>query len=72
MVDERTSVQAEPAPRSRADRALRAAYIVPPLIAIVILLISVRTPVGPSATVAVAPSFDGPQAAVFARQLAER
>ena len=72
MVDERTSVQAEPAPRSRADRALRAAYIVPPLIAIVILLISVRTPVGPSATVAVAPSFDGPQAAAFARQLAER
>ena len=51
---------------------MRAAYIVPPLIAIVILLISVRTPIGPSATVAVAPSFDGPQAALFARQLAER
>lgn len=51
---------------------LRAAYIVPPLLAIAVLLISVRTPIGPSATVAVAPSFDGPQAAAFARQLAER
>ena len=72
MVDERTSVQAAPRPPGRADRALRAAFIVPPLIALVILLVSVRTPVGPSATIAVAPSFDGPRAAAYARQLAER
>jgi hypothetical protein len=41
-------------------------------LALVILLISVRTPLGPSATLAVAPSFDGPQAAAYARKFAER
>jgi hypothetical protein len=59
-------------PRDRAGRALRIAFIAPPLIALVILLISVRTPLGPSATIAVAPSFDGPLAAAYARRLAER
>jgi hypothetical protein len=34
--------------------------------------ISVRTPLGPSATIAVAPSFDGPRAAAYERRLAER
>lgn len=59
-------------PRDRAGRALRIAFIAPPLLALVILLISVRTPLGPSATIAVAPSFDGPLAAAYARRLAER
>ena len=59
-------------PRDRAGRVLRIAFIAPPLLALVILLVSVRTPLGPSATIAVAPSFDGPQAAAYARRLAER
>ncbi len=66
------SPQTASRPRGSGGRALRIAFIAPPLIAIVILLISVRTPVGPSATIAVAPSFNGPQAAAYARQLAER
>jgi len=51
---------------SAPSRALRIAFIVPPLIALVVLLISVRTPVGPSASLVVVPSFDGPRAAAFA------
>jgi hypothetical protein len=65
-------MQAVSRPRDNAGRVLRIAFIVPPLLAIVILLISVRTPLGPSATLAVAPSFDGPRAAAYARRLAER
>ncbi len=53
------------------DRALRIAFIVPPLLALVILLVSVRTPLGPSTTVTVSPGFDGPRAAQFARRLAQ-
>ena len=68
----RTSKQTVSRPRDRAGRALRIAFFAPPLLALVILLISVRTPLGPSATIAVAPSFNGPQAAAYARQLAER
>ncbi|MFM9124953.1 MAG: M28 family peptidase [Actinomycetota bacterium] len=34
-------------------------------------LVSVRTPVGPSASLVVVPSFDGPRAAEFARRLAQ-
>ncbi|PHX81551.1 MAG: hypothetical protein CK540_02025 [Thermoleophilia bacterium] len=71
MVNQRGSVQRVSGPRSTAGRALRIAFIVPPLLALIILLISVRTPAGPSATVAVAPSFDGPRAAAYARQLAD-
>ncbi|MGI9117870.1 MAG: M28 family peptidase [Gaiellales bacterium] len=59
-------------PRGNAGRALRIAFIAPPLLALVILLISVRTPVGPSAAITVAPSFDGTRAAAYARQLADR
>jgi len=69
---QRGSMQAVSRPRDNAGRVLRIAFIVPPLLAIVILLISVRTPLGPSATLAVAPSFDGPRAAAYARRLAER
>ena len=68
----RASMQTVSRPRDRAGRALRIAFIAPPLLALVILLISVRTPLGPSATIAVAPSFNGPAAATYARQLAER
>ncbi len=57
--------------RSAPSRALRIAFIVPPLIALVVLLVSVRTPVGPSASLVVVPSFDGPRAAAFARRLAQ-
>ncbi|MGI9187702.1 MAG: M28 family peptidase [Gaiellales bacterium] len=72
MDRQRASMQTAARPRDRAGRALRIAFFAPPLIALVILLISVRTPLGPSATIAVAPSFDGPQAAAYARRLAER
>lgn len=71
MVNQRGSVQPVKGPRGRAGRALRIAFIVPPLLALIILLVSVRTPAGPSATIAVAPSFDGTRAAAYARQLAE-
>ncbi len=70
--DQRGSIQAVFRPRGNAGRVLRIAFIAPPLLALVILLISVRTPLGPSATIAVAPSFDGPRAAAYARRLAER
>lgn len=56
---------------SGRSRALRVAFIVPPLLALVVLLVSVRTPVGPSASLVVVPSFDGPRAAEFARRLAQ-
>ncbi len=72
MDRQRASMQTAARPRDRAGRALRIAFIAPPLLALVILLISVRTPLGPSATLAVAPSFDGPQAAAYARKFAER
>lgn len=72
MDRQRASMQTAARPRDRAGRALRIAFIAPPLVALVILLISVRTPLGPSATIAVAPSFDGPRAAAYARKLAER
>ena len=72
MDRQRASMQTAARPRDRAGRALRIAFIAPPLLALVILLISVRTPLGPSATIAVAPSFDGPQAAAYARKFAER
>jgi hypothetical protein len=63
----RADRQRRPAP----SRALRIAFILPPMIALVVLLISVRTPVGPSASLVVVPSFDGPRAATFARRLAQ-
>ena len=72
MDRQRASQQRVSGPRGNAGRALRIAFIAPPLVALVILLVSVRTPLGPSATIAVAPSFNGPQAAAYARQLAER
>ena len=72
MDRQRASMQTAARPRDRAGRALRIAFIAPPLLALVILLISVRTPLGPSATLAVAPSFDGPQAAAYARKFSER
>lgn len=56
---------------SGRSRALRVAFILPPLLALVVLLVSVRTPVGPSASLVVVPSFDGPRAAEFARRLAQ-
>jgi hypothetical protein len=40
-------------------------------LALSVLLVSVRTPVGPSASLVVVPSFDGPRAAEFARRLAQ-
>ena len=49
---------------------LRIALIAPPLVALVIILMSVQTPAGPSASVTVVPSFDGSKAAEFARRLA--
>lgn len=72
MDRQRATPQTVSRPRGSAGRALRIAFFGPPLLALVILLISVRTPLGPSATIAVAPSFDGPQAAAYARRLAER
>ncbi len=71
MVDQIGTVHAVRGARERAGRALRIAFIVPPLLALVVLLVSVRTPVGPSAALTVAPSFDGPRAAAYARRLAE-
>ena len=56
---------------SGRSRALRVAFILPPLLALIVLLVSVRTPVGPSASLVVVPSFDGPRAAEFARRLAQ-
>ncbi|MBM3680366.1 MAG: Zn-dependent exopeptidase M28 [Actinobacteria bacterium] len=56
---------------SGRSRVLRVAFILPPLLALVVLLVSVRTPVGPSASLVVVPSFDGPRAADFARRLAQ-
>jgi hypothetical protein len=47
------------------------AFVLVPLLALVVLLVSVRTPVGPTSTTTVAPSFDGPRAAQFARRLAQ-
>ena len=72
MVHQTATDHALPRSASRGDRAQRLAFVVPPLLALVVLLISVRTPVGPSAAITVAPSFDGPRAAEFARMLAER
>ncbi len=57
--------------RSVRGRALRVAFVLVPLLALVVLLVSVRTPVGPTSTTTVAPSFDGPRAAQFARRLAQ-
>lgn len=57
--------------RPARDRALRVAFILPPLLALVILLVSVRTPLGPTTTITVSPGFDGPRAAQFARRLAQ-
>ncbi|MSO46497.1 MAG: M28 family peptidase [Thermoleophilia bacterium] len=71
MVNQHGSVQPVWVPRGGAGRALRIAFIVPPLLAFMILLVSVRTPAGPSATLTVAPSFDGIHAAAYARELAE-
>lgn len=56
---------------SGRSRVLRVAFILPPLLALVVLLVSVRTPGGPSASLVVVPSFDGPRAAEFARRLAQ-
>ena len=72
MAHPRANDRALPRTASRGEQAQRLAFIVPPLLALVVLLISVRTPVGPSAAITVAPSFDGPRAAEYARMLAQR
>ena len=71
VAEDRGSVRVDRGSRGGASRALRVAFLAPPLLAVLILLISVSTPAGPSASGTVAPSFDGARAATFARRFSQ-
>lgn len=71
VAEDRGSVWVDRGSRGGASRALRVAFLAPPLLAVLILLISVSTPAGPSASGTVAPSFDGARAATFARRFSQ-
>lgn len=63
-------IRAAPRSTDRATRLLVAGFVVPPLLALVVVLISVQTPQGLSATPQNPPGFNGDRAAGFARELA--